>query len=302
MKPAVNESYLDLTAGYGGHAEAILNITKAPQKTVLVDQDGTAVEYLKKHFQKLQGIRIWKKDFYSASKQLVESGEKYDLILADLGLSSLHLDKAKRGFSFKLEGPLDMRMDLSSDLTAAQIVNHWNEKSLADLISRYGEEPKAKKIAYAIVRNRPLKSTSDLANVILRVFARSGKKFGRIHPATKSFQAIRIAVNKELDQLEKSLPLWVELLAPSGRLAVISFHSLEDRLVKQILHQRSDGLFTRELKLLTKKPTVAVKDEFDINPRARSAKLRAAVKIKTKKGVTNADSGKRSLQSLQSTR
>jgi 16S rRNA (cytosine1402-N4)-methyltransferase len=163
------------------------------------------------------------------SQDLIKQGKQFDLILADLGVSSPHLNTASRGFSFDLEGPLDMRMDQRQSLSAEQVVNGYSEKHLSTLIRTFGEEPKAKKIARAIVRNRPVKTTKELAKIVTEVVRRKGKA----HPATKTFQALRVEVNSELEQLTKALPLWLELLKPGGRMAVISFHSLEDRLVKK---------------------------------------------------------------------
>lgn len=280
LAPKAHESYLDLTAGYGGHAAAILDRTKAPHKAVLIDRDAQAVAYLAKRF-KGQGTQIVHQDFLSASHELAKRGNKFDIILADLGLSSPHLDQAERGFSLTKTGPLDMRMDTSQELTASQIVNNCSSAELTKILRDYGQESKASSIARKIVSSRPLKTTSELAYTIART-----KKFRRskVHPATRSFQAIRIAVNDELRQLSTSLPVWVDLLAEGGRLAVISFHSLEDRLVKSFLADRTATSYDQQLIALTKKPISAKDDEITSNPRARSAKLRAAVKIKTKKG------------------
>jgi 16S rRNA (cytosine1402-N4)-methyltransferase len=201
------------------------------------------------------------------------------MILADLGVSSPHLDQASRGFSLNAEGPLDMRMDQSQDLTAATIVNQWDEAEIAKILKDFGQEPKAQKIARQIVAARPLNSTKELAKIVGKVW----RGFSRVHPATRTFQALRITVNSELAQLEQSLPLIAELLVPGGRMAIISFHSLEDRIVKQFLAEYAADVFDAELQLLTKKPVTASNDEIVSNPRARSAKLRAAAKIKTKR-------------------
>ena len=279
LKPAPGESYMDTTAGYGGHAEAILKITRSPERAVLIDRDGQAAEHLMQKFGKA-GARVIRKDYLSASRDLAEMGEKYDMILADLGVSSPHLDQPERGFSFRVSGPLDMRMDSRQQLSADEIVNQWPEEKLAQMIRDFGEEPKARKVASAIVKNRPIADTSTLAEIVSRAI---GKRFSnrRIHPATRTFQAIRIAVNEELLQLALSLPVWEDLLAPGGRLAVISFHSLEDRVVKRYFAEHAQNTYDSELRLLTKKPLIKSKTKTDNNPRARSAKLRAAVKIKT---------------------
>lgn len=279
LEPDPEESYLDLTAGYGGHAAAILSSTGAPEKAVLVDRDNEAAAYLKQRFAGT-ALRIIRSDFKSASEKLVGEGRQFDMILADLGASSPHFDKASRGFAISAEGPLDMRMDRSQELSADTIVNGWSEQQLAETISEYGEEPKARQIARRIVAARPVKSTGELARIIAGVWP--GRS--RLHPATRTFQALRIVVNDELGQLQASLPLWLELLAPGGRLAVISFHSLEDRIVKKFLMDYSGDRYDAQLRLLTKNPVTASPIENVSNPRARSAKLRAAAKINTQKG------------------
>ena len=278
LSPQAGESYLDVTAGYGGHTDAILPITKTPQKTLLIDRDHQAADYLKQKFAG-RGVRVINRDFLSASQELAVARARFDMILADLGTSSPHFDDARRGFSFEKPGPLDMRMDQNQRLSADQIVNEWDEPKLSEIISRYGEEPHAAGIAKAIVAARPLRGTTELASVVASAQPRRGK----IHPATKVFQALRITVNSELDQLEESLPIWLELLAPGGRLAVISFHSLEDRIVKRFLADHAADTYDSQLRLLTKKPITAKPDEIASNPRARSARARAAAKIKTKR-------------------
>lgn len=274
LQPKTGESYLDLTAGYGGHAEAVMAKTKNPAGAILVDRDSEAIKALKVRFGK-QPVQLVQKDFLTASRELV-GHKKFDLILADLGISSQHLDEAERGFSFKRPAPLDMRMDKSQKLSASDIVNGWPEDKLAKILKLFGQEPKASIIAKRIVGSRPIQSTDELAAIAGGVWRGRSK----IHPATRTFQAIRIAVNNELSQLEQSLPLWEKLLRPGGRLAVISFHSLEDRLVKRFFLEHSGG-YDSGLILLTKKPITASRQELVSNPRARSAKLRAAAKIKT---------------------
>ena len=276
LDPKSGESYLDLTAGYGGHAAAILERTGSLTSAVLVDRDQNAVDVLRRQFD--GNVAVRQQDFLGASQALLEENRQFDLILADLGVSSPHLQIGKRGFAINASGPLDMRMDQSQVLTADVIVNSYTEAALADLLKRYGEEPKAKRIAALIVANRPLNNTSELAAVA----AQAWPGHSRIHPATRTFQALRIAVNDELNLLEQSLPLWLRLLAPGGRLAVISFHSLEDRLVKQALQEAAGERYDAELRLLTKRPVTASSAELVLNPRARSAKLRAAVKINKK--------------------
>ena len=274
LDPKTGESYLDLTAGYGGHASSILDQTGSLTSAVLVDRDENAVNELRKRFGGEASLR-WQ-DFLTASQELLAEGRQFDLILADLGVSSPHLNQAERGFSFKDNGPLDMRMDQRQALTAATVVNTYDEAVLADLLKRYGEEPKAKQIAHAIVSARPLETTGQLADLVKEVWP----GYSRVHPATRTFQALRIVVNDELGLLEQSLPLWQQLLAPGGRLAVISFQSLEDRIVKQFLADKAGERYDAELRPLTKRPITAGTNELVFNPRARSAKLRAAVKIK----------------------
>ena len=257
LKPTKGDSYLDLTAGYGGHAEAILQLTNNPRGTVLVDRDQTAVDELKKKFTD-QGIEIIKSDFYSASQKLVSENRQFDMILADLGVSSPHLNIASRGFSLRQDGPLDMRMDQEQTLTAKTVVNSYSESDLANLIKQYGEDPKYRQIARQIVRSRPVNTTSELANIVARVWP----GYHKVHPATRTFQALRIAVNDELEQLKDSLPQWVKLLTPGGRLAVISFHSLEDRAVKHFFQEESSSHYDSNLSLITKHPVTGDNHEI----------------------------------------
>ena len=277
--PAAGETYLDLTAGYGGHASAIIERTGAADKAVLVDRDLAAITALQPLGD--QGATLLHTDFLTATRELTSQGKKFDMILADLGVSSLHLDKGERGFSFSQNGPLDMRMDQRSELTAEVIVNTYSAAQLEDILRRYGEEWKARSVAASIIAGRPFHDTAGLAAAIKR--ALPGKP-GKTHPATKSFQALRIAVNDELGQLEMALPLWLDLLEPGGRLLVISFHSLEDRIVKLALADVSGNGYDAEFQLLAKRPLVASSTELVSNPRSRSAKLRGVAKINKKKG------------------
>jgi 16S rRNA (cytosine1402-N4)-methyltransferase len=196
--------------------------------------------------------------------------------MADFGVSSLQFDEAYRGFSFQADGPLDMRMDTRSGPTAAQVVNEENEGQLANLIYEYGEERRSRRIARAIVRGRPLTTTGELARIVAA--AAPAMKQDRIHPATRTFQALRIFVNRELDEIRDLLEAAPRLLKPSGRLAVISFHSLEDRIAKDSLRE---GAHNKIWEILTKKPVTASEEEMDRNPRSRSAKLRAAQRTAT---------------------
>ncbi len=280
LAPRAGQSYLDLTAGQGGHAAAVIKVTGSPELAILTDRDKSAIETLKKRLG-TKGVKIVHSDFLNALKDLAGENQKFDMILADLGVSSPHLENSERGFSFKLSGPLDMRMDSEGLLSADHIVNDLKETKLAEILRKYGEEPRAKRIASTIVSNRPIKNTEQLATIIAQATGWRAKR-GKINPATKSFQAIRIAVNDELTQLEKSLPIMVELLAPEGRLVVISFHSLEDRIVKRYFADHAGDRYDSELTFLTKKPITASKNEIVSNPRARSAKLRAVAKNKNK--------------------
>ena len=275
LKPKNGDTYLDLTAGYGGHSSEILKKTGYSTRTVLVDRDTNALKALKDLFG--TKVSFMHSDFLSASKKLVDEGKTFDLILADLGVSSPHLDIASRGFSIQKDGPLDMRMDQTAALSAHDIVNSYSVQQLEVILRVYGEEPKAKKIASLIVDNRPIETTHQLAEVV----AQAWPGYSKLHPATRTFQALRIAVNDELQQVQASLPLWEKLLAPEGRLAIITFHSLEDRIVKRYVREHSDS-YDAELTDLTHRPLTAGPNELLINPRARSAKLRAVAKIKTK--------------------
>lgn len=276
LDPQPGNTYLDLTGGYGGHAAAVLERTKNPSETVLVDRDQNAIAQLEQRFSG-QRINLLHADFLTASEQLKEQGRQFDLILADLGVSSPHLNQASRGFSLKAEGPLDMRMDQRQSLTAERVVNTYSADELADILKCYGEEPKAKSIAARIVEHRPITTTQQLAAIV----AKAWPGYSKVHPATRTFQALRIAVNDELELLRKSLPIWIyDLLAPGGRIAIISFHSLEDRLVKQALAEAGGNRYDAPLRLLTKRPITGNDTEIVFNPRARSAKLRAAAKQK----------------------
>lgn len=275
LAPRPGESYLDLTAGYGGHAKSILDATRNYKSSVLVDRDEFAIKHLTAKFQEHNSPEIIKADFYSAMLQLLECGKTFDIILADFGVSSPQLDIAERGFSLKNEGPLDMRMDRTQPLTAATIVNHWSERELAEIFIKYGEETpgRAKLLAREIVHHRPIETTTELANLI-----KSKSGFSRVHPATKVFQAIRIAVNDELGIIERALPLIPKLLNKNGRVGIITFHSLEDRLVKDYFKEASSLGEESPLTIITRKPIVADQQEIVINPRARSAKLRIATR------------------------
>jgi 16S rRNA (cytosine1402-N4)-methyltransferase len=285
LKPQMGESLLDATAGYGGHSSEILSITNSYTESVLVDRDKKAIDYLTSKFAS-NGTKFMRMDFVSAAKKLANEDRQFDLIIADLGVSSPHLDIASRGFSFKHEGPLDMRMDQSQDLTAEIIVNTWPEEKIAYILKVYGEEPMSRKIAKSIIEGRPFGSTTQLAQNIAAAVNRKGSKK---HPATKSFQGLRIAVNNELLLLEQALPIWLKLLKPGGRIGIITFHSLEDRIVKNYFKEKSGDRYDAELSLVTKNPITATSEELDLNPRSRSAKLRVAAKIKTTERASDAN-------------
>ncbi len=286
LDPQAGESYLDLTAGYGGHAAAILERTLQKHQAILVDRDAQACQKLRERFD--DTVQIVHDDFWQAAAKLHRAGQQFDLILADLGVASPQLDDPARGFTFQASGPLDMRMDSRQALTASGIVNGYNQEQLAVLLREFGQEPKAWPIARAIVANRPIATTDQLAALVKRAWP----GHSRVHPATRTFQALRLAVNDELGLLAKALPVWIDLLAPGGRLAVISFHSLEDRLVKQTLADEAGERYDARLRLLTRSPVSAAAKEIAFNPRSRSAKLRAAVKIKTEREA-HAYSGKK---------
>lgn len=274
LSPQPFESYLDLTAGYGGHAAAVIERTNSPSSAVLVDRDQNAINELQTFKDK--GVTLLHTDFVSAARQLVEEGRQFKMILVDLGVSSPQLDRAERGFSFLKDGPLDMRMDPSAEKSAQEIVNRSSEDELYRIIVEYGEESRgfARRVAHAIVRNRPFHTTKQLADLILNEHR---GKWQRTHPATRTFQALRIATNDELGQVEALLPLLPRLLEHGGRVGVISFHSLEDRLVKRYFKEQSQAGFEAELEIMTKKPSDG--SLYDVhNPRSRSAKLRVAVK------------------------
>lgn len=274
LQPKEGESYLDLTAGYGGHADAFMLKTKNLSGATLVDRDENAIAELGRFSS--AGAELLHTDFLSAAKTLIANGQTFDVIVVDLGVSSPQLDQSERGFSFMKNGPLDMRMDPSQNVSAATVVNTYSPKQLAEIITKYGEEKPqfAKRIATEICKRRPLTTTSELAKLVLDLHR---GKWQKTHPATRTFQALRIEVNQELAQVEALLPLLPRLLHQSGRVGVISFHSLEDRLVKRFFKEQAEAGLEAELQLLNKKPLDGA--TYDVhNPRSRSAKLRGAVK------------------------
>jgi 16S rRNA (cytosine1402-N4)-methyltransferase len=302
-------TYIDATVGLGGHSYEIAKRLGAPGHLIGCDKDPAALERARKRLKPVVGrsslvvgqaqessdesqgpttkdqrlvlewpeITLIHGSFagLAGGQRLTASGQ-VDGILADLGVSSLQLNDPARGFSFQAEGPLDMRMNPQDERTAEQVVNQMDEVSLANLIYEFGEERRSRRIARAIVRSRPIRSTAQLAAVISAAARPMNQAERRIHPATRTFQALRIFVNRELDDLRALLEAAPQLLQPGGRLVVISFHSLEDRMVKDAMREGAKQGWYR---LLTKKPVTAGEEEVDRNPRARSAKLRAAERI-----------------------
>ncbi|MBE9106993.1 16S rRNA (cytosine(1402)-N(4))-methyltransferase RsmH [Nostoc cf. edaphicum LEGE 07299] len=260
--------YLDTTVGGGGHSRLILEAV-ADVRVTAIDQDEDALAAARKELSEFgDRIQFIHRNFADYEFPL----NTFDGILADLGVSSYHLDKAERGFSFRQAANLDMRMDRGRSLTAADVINNWDEAELADIFFKYGEERLSRRIARRIVERRPLHTTTELADAIASSVPPK-YRYGRIHPATRVFQALRIVVNDELKSLETFLDKAPNALVPGGRIAIISFHSLEDRPVKHGL--RNSPL----LKVLTKKPIIAQEEEISQNPRSRSAKLRIAEKL-----------------------
>jgi len=274
-------TYIDATVGLGGHSYEIAKRLGAPGHLIGLDKDPKALA--------IAGVRLRASGFAEAdwpkvtllhrSFAEIASGQRpatIDGILADIGMSSLQLNDAARGFSFQADGPLDMRMDPRSERTAEQVVNHLDERELADVIYEFGEERRSRRIARAICRSRPIRSTAHLADVISAAARPMNSEPRRIHPATRTFQALRIFVNRELDDLRALVNAAPRILKPEGRVVVISFHSLEDRIVKDAFRESVKQGY---VSLLTKKPLTATEEESDRNPRARSAKLRAAERI-----------------------
>jgi 16S rRNA (cytosine1402-N4)-methyltransferase len=266
--------YLDATVGLGGHSCEIAKRLGAPGHLIGFDKDPAALE--------IAGRRLTPRDDWPTvtliHASFAEAGERIppaslDGLLADLGMSSLQLDNPERGFSFQADGPLDMRMNPMSGRTAEQVVNHLDERELADVIYEFGEERRSRRIARALVRSRPIQTTKQLVDVISAAARPMNNSERRIHPATRTFQALRIFVNRELDDLKALLEAAPRVLKPGGRLVVISFHSLEDRIVKDAMRE---GAKQGQYLLLTKKPVTAGEEEIESNPRSRSAKMRAA--------------------------
>ena len=275
-------TYLDATVGLGGHSCEIAKRLGAPGHLIGFDKDPAALEMASQRL----GVRVNESPTVTLiHASFAEAGERIppaslDGLLADLGVSSLQLDDPQRGFSFQADGPLDMRMNPMSGRTAEQVVNHLDERELADVIYEFGEERRSRRIARALVRSRPIQTTKQLVDVVsaaARPMNQGHDQYDRrIHPATRTFQALRIFVNRELDDLKALLEAAPRVLKPGGRLVVISFHSLEDRIVKDATR---DGAKQGIYRLLTKKPVTASEEEIAGNPRSRSAKMRAAERV-----------------------
>jgi 16S rRNA (cytosine1402-N4)-methyltransferase len=293
LEPRAQGKYLDGTLGGGGHAEKILERSEPDGELVGLDWDDEALAAAEKKLARFGARAILRREsFRDAATTLREIGwERVNGAVLDLGISSRHVDEPERGFSFQGEGPLDMRMDRRQPLDAATIVNTYRADDLARMLREYGEEPRARRIAAAIDRERRrarIATTKQLADLVARS---AGPRRGHLHPATKTFQALRIAVNRELENLEAFLENGYELLEPKGRLAIIAFHSLEDRIVKQTFRKWSQSClcpprtpicacgWTQKVRLLTPRPRVPSDAEVERNPRSRSAKLRAVERL-----------------------
>jgi 16S rRNA (cytosine1402-N4)-methyltransferase len=270
LNPRTDGRYIDATFGAGGHTRELLERTSPGGRALAIDQDETAIAQGRIDLQSYGSrLELVKANFREIESIVSEHGfAGLDGIFADIGVSSMMLDDPLRGFSFMREGPLDMRMDLDQPLTAADVLNTYSEKEIANILFNFGEERRSRQIASSIVRSRPMSRTTDLTRAIERVLG--GRRFGKIHPATRTFQALRIFVNDELRSLESFLDSSMKVLRPGGRLVLISFHSLEDRIVKNKFRAPVvPGV------ALTRKVVTAAVEELDRNPRSRSARLRA---------------------------
>ncbi|MFQ5922902.1 MAG: 16S rRNA (cytosine(1402)-N(4))-methyltransferase RsmH [Anaerolineales bacterium] len=286
----VGSQIIDGTVGAGGHAMGVLEHTAPEGELLGLDRDPVALPLAQQRLARFgERVHLVQGSFRNIKTHASAIGwERVDGILLDLGLSSMQLSAPERGFSFRFEGPLDMRFDPDQERTAADLVNDLPGAELADLIYKFGEEPKSRRIARAILKARPIEDTSALAEVVKQAAPTRSR---RIHPATRTFQALRIAVNDELTALEEALPQCVELLKPGGRLAVIAFHSLEDRIVKRFMREESEErvdapdranrtyVHSAKVRLITRRPIRPTQRELESNPRARSARLRIAERI-----------------------
>jgi 16S rRNA (cytosine1402-N4)-methyltransferase len=286
------ETVVDATFGAGGHANLFAKDLRGQGRLIAVDRDPDVRPYFE-DFKRRHGslqARLLRGEFSLVLEQLAANDVEADVVLIDLGVSSMQLDRPERGFSYAHDAPLDMRMDPSAEVSAREIVNDWSERDLAQIFRRYGEERYARQIARAIVARRPLETTAELVDVI-RSAIPAPARFGEGHPAKRVFQALRIAVNDELGALERALPAALEMLRPGGRLAVISFHSLEDRIVKNFLRDAERGCTCPPefpvcvcgnepvMRALSRKPIRPTAEEVARNPRSASARLRVGAKI-----------------------
>lgn len=294
LTPKDGGLYVDATVGLGGHARAILEASSPGGQLLGIDADAQALAVARENLAAYGGrvglAHGWNRHIVALTRG--HGWETVDGVLFDLGVSSLQLDAADRGFAFSQEGPLDMRMSTEAELTAAELVNEWPEAELSRIIYEYGEERHARRIASAIVARRPLETTADLAAVVRRAIPRTRGSW-RIDPATRTFQALRIAVNGELEFLQQALEGAVQLLKPRGRLVVIAFHSLEDRIVKRYFAREARDCIcpprlpqcvcghTASVRILTRRPERPSPEEQDHNPRSRSARLRAVERLPT---------------------
>ena len=292
LAPGAGELAVDCTFGAGGHAALVAERLGPEGTLVAIDRDPLAEEAFAGLAAELRcRTRFIRADFASGLELLRHEGLRADVVYLDLGMSSMQVDTRERGFSYAYDAPLDMRMDPRQELTARGLVNTWDARQLARVLREYGEERFADRIARQIVRRRPLDTTFELVDAITAAIP-APARFAGGHPAKRTFQAIRIAVNGELDQIDAALPLAWELLRPGGRLGAISFHSLEDRRVKRFLADREQGCIcppglpvcgcgrTPEAELLLRGGLTASTAEVEANPRAKSARLRAARKLK----------------------
>ncbi len=278
LAPKKNENFIDATIGFGGHARLILEKTVPNGRLLGIDQDNIALEQAKENLKKYSNrIDLVNTNFSNLGLIIRDWEKEVNGILFDLGISSYQLTSKERGFSFQEDAPLDMRMSQKSQkLSAKDIVNSWDKNRLKSIFKNYGQEPYAGKISVSIIKNRsnkPIIRTSDLLDIIENAIPTKDRVRRHHHFATNVFRALRMAVNDELNHLENALKQSVQILAPKGRLVVISFHSLEDRIVKKFFNNNN------QLEILTKKPVLPGREEIQKNPRSRSAKLRAAVKI-----------------------
>jgi 16S rRNA (cytosine1402-N4)-methyltransferase len=289
LRVRADGTYVDCTVGLAGHAEGILRRLGPEGRLIGFDRDPEALDLAKMRLARVVNELAGQApqvtlvgEAFSSIEEHVQPGS-LDGLLADFGVSSLQLGEARRGFSFQADGPLDMRMDTRSGPTAEQVVNEEDERELANLIYEYGDERRSRRIARAIVRGRPVTTTGQLARIVAS--AGPPMKQERIHPATRTFQALRIFVNRELDEIRALFEAAPMLLKPSARLVVISFHSLEDRIAKDSLREGAQkGIW----EILTRKPVTASEEEIERNPRSRSAKLRAGERTKTRDQGTDA--------------